>query len=38
MKKVVADSIAFPWYLLKVAEDELLVADHKYVPLLVPSI
>ncbi len=32
----VADSIAFPWHLLKLTEDDFLVADRKYAPLLVP--
>jgi hypothetical protein len=32
-----ADSVVFPWHLLQISEDDLLVADRKYVPLFFPS-
>jgi hypothetical protein len=32
----IADSIAFPWHLLNITEDDFLVADRKYAQLLAP--
>lgn len=33
-----ADSVVFPWHLLKISEDDLLIADRRYVPLFISSI
>ena len=38
IKDIDADSVVFPWHLLQISEDELLVADRKYAPFFFPSI